>query len=64
PNVNSLTKDDAKLKITNAGLFVEEIIYITDVEYPFDIVIKQQPAAGTKVKKGTGVKVWINKERE
>ncbi|MEJ5307098.1 MAG: PASTA domain-containing protein [candidate division WOR-3 bacterium] len=64
PNVNSLTKDDAKLKITNAGLFVEEIIYVTDVEYPFDIVIKQQPAPGTKVKKGTGVKIWINKERE
>jgi len=64
PNVNSLTKEDARAKINNAGLLVEEIIYVTDVEYPFDIVIKQQPASGTKVKKGTGVKIWINRERE
>ncbi|HAF08374.1 MAG: serine/threonine protein kinase [candidate division TA06 bacterium 32_111] len=64
PNVNSLTKEDASAKINRAGLFVEEIIYITDVEFPFDIVIKQKPASGTKVKKGTGVKIWINRERE
>ena len=64
PNVNSLTKSDAVDKIKSAGLTVQEVINITDVEMPFDIVIKQSPEAGTKVKKGTGVKIWMNTERK
>lgn len=63
PNVNSLSKDDARNKINSSGLFISEIFYVTDVEYPFDIVIKQEPPSGTRVKKGTGVKIWINRER-
>lgn len=64
PNVNSLTKSDAVDKIKSAGLSVDEIINITDTELPFDIVVKQSPEAGAKIKKGTGVKIWMNTERK
>ncbi|MGE3062501.1 MAG: PASTA domain-containing protein [bacterium] len=64
PNVNSLTKSDAVDKIKSAGLVVEEVVNITDTELPFDIVVKQSPEPGTKIKKGTGVKIWMNTERK
>jgi|GEM_PF-782145 serine/threonine-protein kinase len=64
PNVNNLTKSDAIDKIKSAGLTVQEIINITDIELPFDIVIKQSVEPGAKVKKGTGVKIWMNTERK
>ena len=64
PNVNNLTKSDAVDKIKSAGLTVQEVINITDIELPFDIVIRQSPEPGSKIKKGTGVKIWMNTERK
>ncbi|MDD3802975.1 MAG: PASTA domain-containing protein [bacterium] len=64
PNVNSLTKADALEKIRSAGLTVDEVINMTDTELPFDIVVKQSPEPGVKIKKGTGVKIWMNTERK
>lgn len=64
PSVQNLSKSSAITKLQNAGLKISEIRNVTDVEYNFDIIIKQSPEAGTKVKKGSGVTVWINTERE
>lgn len=63
PDVFRLSKSSAISKIKAAGLIVKATNYTTDVEYPFDIVIRQDPAAGSKVKKGSGVTIWINTER-
>lgn len=62
PDVKRLSKSAAIAKIQKAGLKIEQAHYITDIEYPFDIVIKQNPKAGTKVSKESGVSIWINTE--
>jgi len=64
PSVLKLSKSSAISKIQNAGLKIDEIRNVTDVEYNFDIIIKQSPEANTKVKKGSGVTIWINTERD
>ncbi len=63
PSVFRLSKSSAITKIKAAGLIVGSTNYTTDVEYPFNIVVRQDPAAGSKVKKGSSVKIWINTER-
>lgn len=62
PDVYRSSRSSAISKIKNAGLYVEQTYYTTNIEYPFDIVIRQQPKAGAKVKKGSGVKIWLNVE--
>ncbi len=62
PNVYRLSKSAAIGKIQKAGLKVNQTNYTTDIEYPFDIVIRQNPKSGTKVSKGSGVTIWINSE--
>lgn len=62
PDVYRSSRSSAITKIKNAGLYVEQTHYTTNVEYPFDIVIRQQPKSGTKVKKGSGVQIWLNVE--
>ncbi len=64
PNVFRLSKYNAISKIRNAGLTVSQTYYTTSEEYPFDIVIRQEPKAGSRVKKGSDVKIWINRESQ
>lgn len=62
PDVYRLSKSGAINKLQKAGLKLSQTHYTTDIEYPFDIVIRQSPKAGSKVSKDTGVEIWINTE--
>lgn len=61
PNVVSMTSDDAAAKLKDAGLAVGDIIrqYNTKVEQ--DAVIRQDPAAGSKLPKGEAVDLFVSK---
>lgn len=56
----SLSQAESILK--KAGLSVGQVRQVTDIEYPFGIVVGQSPRAGAKVKKGSQVDVSINAE--
>lgn len=62
PNVKRISLLQAKNRLSDSGLKLGKVIEITSPEYPFDIIISQDPEAGEMVEKESSVNVTINRE--
>jgi hypothetical protein len=60
PNVVGITLDEARFAISDAGLFLGNIIYADSNTVPQGNVISQDPTAGIEVFEGTSVKLVIS----
>ncbi|CAM4039894.1 Stk1 family PASTA domain-containing Ser/Thr kinase [Lederbergia lenta] len=64
PDVSGEDYDDAVLKLVDAGLVVDQSIDTSSEEFPEGVVIKTDPKANNKVKKGSTVNVYISSGKE
>lgn len=62
PNIKRISLLQAKNILSNSELKLGKVIEITSPEYPFDIIISQDPEAGEMVEEGSSVNVTINRE--
>lgn len=62
PNLYRKSVGSARRTLEDAGLKLGSVRYTTNIELPFDIVVSQQPASGTKVGSGTAVDIVVNHE--
>lgn len=60
PNVVGYPQADAERILKSAGLQAE-VIETQEEGTDEEVVVRQQPAAGMKVKKGRSVQIWVNK---
>lgn len=61
PSVFKTSPGRARSKLERLGLKVSTR-YTTNIDYEFGIVVGQDPRSGTKVKKGSTVKIIVNSE--
>ena len=62
PNLRGKSEYSARTALEGSGLELGRRNYITSGEHAFDIVIRQNPAAGTMIDKGSKVDITINRE--
>lgn len=62
PKITGLSITQAKRKLEEAGLLLGNTTTVSDPEYSFDVIIRQNPPVGTPVKKGTKVDITVNVE--
>ncbi|MCK4225451.1 PASTA domain-containing protein [candidate division WOR-3 bacterium] len=62
PDVRKKTLYQAKNILSERGLKLGNVREITSPEYPFDIIISQDPKPGETMEKGSRVNVTINRE--
>lgn len=62
PKLFGKSLSQAQRALTERGLKVGQVRHVTDIEYRFGIVIGQDPKAGARLKRGSGVDVSINTE--
>lgn len=62
PNIKRKTVSQARQILRESGLQLGNVREITSPEYPFDIIISQDPQAGNMIKKGLTVNVTVNRE--
>ncbi len=62
PNIKMMSLFNAKDKLLDKGLKLGNIRETTSPEYPFDVIISQEPKAGEMVEKGSAVNITINRE--
>lgn len=60
PMVVGLSEEEAKSKITNAGL-IPEVMYVNDSNYPIGKVKSVEPYENSKVPTNSNVKIYVNK---
>jgi len=58
PSVVTLSREEARALLTNAGLEVE--VRTRDTDEPEDEVVDQRPAANTSVPDGSTVRIWVS----
>lgn len=62
PNIKRLSLFQAERKLSDNGLKMGNVREITSPEYPFDVIISQDPESGEMIEKGSSVNVTINRE--
>ena len=60
PDVSGMKLEEAKVRLTGAGLASGEVIEIKDEIIDKGKVVKTDPQAGTKAKTGTSVKIYVS----
>lgn len=64
PDLKGYTKEDAEFIIIGSGLRLGKITYVdNEDERPFTVV-QQYPTAGTGMRTGNNVDIWVVKERD
>ncbi|MFH2070441.1 MAG: PASTA domain-containing protein [Elusimicrobiota bacterium] len=64
PNLWGKTLPEAQALLDSRGLKLGRISRTTSIDHDFDIILRQKPAAGSSVPKGSSVEVTINAETE
>ncbi len=64
PNFKGKTLSRTKLIIKSKGLVLGMVKKETNIDRPFDIILRQYPRAGKKVKQGTSITVVLNAESD
>ncbi|MEA1913627.1 MAG: PASTA domain-containing protein [candidate division WOR-3 bacterium] len=64
PNLKRKSLYQAKSSLKDRGLELGNVRRITSPEYPFDIIISQDPEPGEMVEKGSKVNITINRESQ
>ncbi|MCK4232832.1 PASTA domain-containing protein [candidate division WOR-3 bacterium] len=62
PNLYRKNISKARNILEKSGLKLGNVRYTTNIEFPFDIIVSQQPTSGTKVKSGSSVDIVVNRE--
>jgi serine/threonine-protein kinase len=62
PSLYRKSVGSARRTLEDAGLKLGNVRYTTNIELPFDIIVSQHPASGTKVNSGTAVDIVVNRE--
>jgi beta-lactam-binding protein with PASTA domain len=62
PNLYRKGISRARSILEQSGLKLGDVRYTTNIEQPFDIIVSQHPAAGTKVSSGSSVDIVVNRE--
>ncbi len=62
PRLFGKTLSQAERALEGSGLRIGQVRHVTDIEHRFGVVIGQNPRAGTRMKRGSGVDVSINTE--
>jgi serine/threonine-protein kinase len=62
PNLYRKSIGSARRILENEGLKLGNVRYTTNIELPFDIIVSQSPASGTKANTGTSVDIVVNRE--
>ena len=63
PDFSGLSEEEAEVSLRGNGLGIGAIIYEKDAAKEIGTVIRQKPTAGTKIKVGTIVDLWVAGER-
>jgi beta-lactam-binding protein with PASTA domain len=62
PNLKGKSQYRARSLLQESGLELGRVISTTNIEYSFDIILNQSPAAGEMVEKGSKVDITVNRE--
>jgi beta-lactam-binding protein with PASTA domain len=62
PNLYRKSVSSARALLQKSNLKLGQVRYTTNIEFPFDIIISQDPTSGTKIKSGSSVDIVVNRE--